>query len=80
MDKKYSDIELGMTTDELLKLHPESEFIAKPSVYIDTKIQRYIVLYHYDGIDVRNEWAESDDLVMKLACYGVQSIVEVKNE
>jgi len=82
MTNKFDDIVIGMSADALLELHPKETFIRQPTVKRDKAITRppynnLIVIYHYDGVDVRIEYAQNDDSVLPMECYAVQEVTRV---
>ncbi len=76
----FTDVTLGMHIDTLLGLHPNTEWVRKPTVLMDSlskpKRPDLIVTYHYAGVDIVLERATSDDPMFgKITAYAVQKII-----
>lgn len=72
----------GMFVDDLLKLYPKELFVKKPTVFRSAGpdslgVPTLIVIYHYDGIDIKLEHASSKDKEYPMTVYAVQEITHV---
>lgn len=81
----FTDVKLGMWVDTLLGLHPNTEWVRKPTVLRDSlskpKKPDLIITYHYAGVDVVLERAVANGPMFgKITAYAVQKIIIRNND
>lgn len=76
---KIDQITVGMTANELFDIFPQALQVKKPDVFTDEDDpeKHLIVIHHYQGVDVKLEFAESGDPLYPLKCYAVQEVTRV---
>lgn len=82
---EWEGVEIGMWTDDVLALHPNTEWIKPATIFIDEESSKevgfacLIATWHYKEVDIVLEVAKVETLTGTIRPYAVQKIISVED-